>query len=54
MLARMAGAPIRERPVVEHPLFAPLSALGAAFDFARRPFAPTSQMLALLARPPAP
>jgi len=40
----------RERPVVYHPLFGPLAALFAAFDFARRPFAKTSQMFFVLGR----
>lgn len=37
-----------ERPVVYHPLFGPLAALFAAFDFVRRPFAKTSQMFFVL------
>ena len=37
-----------DRPVIFHWLFAPLSAVFAIFDFARRPFAPTSQMFLTL------
>jgi len=42
----------RERPVVQHPLFGPLNAVFAAFDFARMPFAKTSQMFFVLGRAP--
>lgn len=38
----------RERPVVYHPLFKPLAALFAAFDFARRPCSRTSQLVFVL------
>lgn len=38
----------RERPVVRHPLFGPLNAAFAAFDFMRMPFAKTSQMFFVL------
>lgn len=40
----------KERPMVAHPLTAPLVAAGAAFDFLRMPFAPTAQMFVTLAR----
>jgi SAM-dependent methyltransferase len=40
-----------ERPVFSHPLFMGLAALGATFDFLRRPFAPTAQMFLTLRRP---
>jgi len=40
----------RERPVVENPGYPILNAVFAAFDFARMPFAPTSQMFFVLAR----
>jgi SAM-dependent methyltransferase len=40
-------------PAVAHPLFMPLAAAFAALDFARRPFARTSQMELRLARDPA-
>lgn len=36
------------RPIIFHWLFAPVSALFAIFDFARRPFAKTSQMFIVL------
>jgi SAM-dependent methyltransferase len=50
-LARRDLASItKERPAVAHPLFPLLSALYAAFDFVRRPFQPTSQMVWLLSR----
>ncbi len=39
-----------DRPAVAHPLIPVLQAASAAFDFARRPFAPLSQM-ELIARP---
>jgi SAM-dependent methyltransferase len=35
----------RDRPLVRHPLFGPLAAMFAAFDLARSPIAPTSQMV---------
>jgi 2-polyprenyl-3-methyl-5-hydroxy-6-metoxy-1,4-benzoquinol methylase len=37
-----------QKPIIFHWLFAPVSALFAAFDFIRRPFAKTSQMFILL------
>ena len=40
----------RSRPAMSHPLFAPLAALFAAFDFARKPFSKTSQMFFVLGR----
>jgi SAM-dependent methyltransferase len=40
----------RGRPAVDHPLYAPLCALFAAFDFIRKPLAKTSQMFCTLAR----
>ena len=40
----------KDRPMYRHPLFAPLLGLFAAFDFARRPFARTSQMFVVLKR----
>jgi SAM-dependent methyltransferase len=40
----------RERPVHTHPLFLPIAALMAGFDFLRRPFAPTAQMILTFAR----
>ncbi len=40
-----AGA---EKPLVYHPLFSIISMATAAFDFARKPFAPLSQMLIVL------
>jgi hypothetical protein len=50
-LAKVSAA----RPMYRHPLFNPLLALFAGFDFARRPFARTSQMFVLLkAAAPAP
>jgi hypothetical protein len=36
------------QPIIYHWLFAPLSALFAVFDFIRRPFAKTSQMVIVL------
>jgi SAM-dependent methyltransferase len=36
------------RPVIYHPLFGLFSALGAAFDFIRRPISKTSQMFIIL------
>lgn len=39
-----------ERPVVKHPLWGPLNGLFAAVDFARMPFARTSQMFFVLGR----
>lgn len=44
----------RERPVVQHPLFGALNALFAALDFARMPFAKTSQMFFVMGRVPGP
>jgi 2-polyprenyl-3-methyl-5-hydroxy-6-metoxy-1,4-benzoquinol methylase len=38
----------REHPVVTHPLFPLLNACFAAFDFARAPFVPTSQLFFVL------
>ena len=38
----------KERPVFDHPLFAPIAAVFAAVDFLRRPFARTSQMFFVL------
>lgn len=40
----------RERPSVHHPLFGVLGAAFAAYDFARMPFAPTSQMFFVLGK----
>lgn len=40
----------RERPVVFHPLFGPLSASFAAFDMLRQPFSKPSQMFLTLGR----
>ncbi len=40
----------RERPVVYHPLYAPLTGLFAGFDFARGLFAKTSQMFFVLGK----
>lgn len=40
----------RERPVVQHPLFGPLNAVFAVFDFARMPWSKTSQMFFELRR----
>lgn len=40
----------RERPVVRHPLFGPLNAVFAVVDFARMPFAKTSQMFFVLGK----
>jgi 2-polyprenyl-3-methyl-5-hydroxy-6-metoxy-1,4-benzoquinol methylase len=39
-----------QRPIIFHWLFAPLSAFFAVFDFARKPFAKTSQMFILLGK----
>ncbi len=39
-----------ERPMYQHPLYAPLLAATAVFDYARLPFAPTAQMFALFRR----
>jgi 2-polyprenyl-3-methyl-5-hydroxy-6-metoxy-1,4-benzoquinol methylase len=39
-----------KKPVIFHWLFAPLSAFFAVFDFARKPFAKTSQMFILLGK----
>lgn len=38
----------KQRPVIYHPLFAPVSAVAALFDFGRRIFFPTSQMFIVL------
>lgn len=43
-LARLADSP---RPLVRHPLFLPLAAAGAAFDFATARVRPTSQVVVL-------
>lgn len=48
--ARHAVRITRERPAWSHPLYAPLAALFAAFDFARGLAAPLSQMTFALAR----
>lgn len=40
-----------EKPLVVHPLFAPLAALFAVFDLLRSPFTKTSQMVVLLKKP---
>ena len=48
-LSRIGLARIdRQRPMVRHPLFGPLTALFAVFDFVRLPFSRTSQMFATL------
>ena len=39
-----------QRPIIFHWLFAPLSAVFAVFDFARKPFVKTSQMFILLGK----
>lgn len=39
-----------KRPIIFHWLFAPLSAVFAVFDFARKPFVKTSQMFILLGK----
>ncbi|MFE9913411.1 class I SAM-dependent methyltransferase [Streptomyces clavifer] len=39
-----------ERPAYQHPVYEPLTALFAAFDFARAPFAPTAQMMVSFSR----
>jgi 2-polyprenyl-3-methyl-5-hydroxy-6-metoxy-1,4-benzoquinol methylase len=39
-----------QQPIIFHWLFAPLSAIFAVFDFARKPFAKTSQMFILLGK----
>ncbi len=39
-----------DRPAYQHPLYEPLTALFAAFDYARVPFAPTAQMLVTFRR----
>ncbi len=39
-----------QKPIIFHWLFAPLSAVFAVFDFARKPFAKTSQMFILLGK----
>ncbi|MCW5892125.1 MAG: class I SAM-dependent methyltransferase [bacterium] len=53
LAARGVGRITTTTPAVAHPLFMPLAALFAAVDFARRPFARTSQMELRLARDPA-
>ena len=40
----------KNRPVIYHPLFGIISMMAAAFDFARRPFAPLSQMFFVLSK----
>ncbi len=54
VLAALAGdartAPAKRRPLFRHPLMPALLAAFAAFDFARRPFARTSQMFVHLIR----
>jgi 2-polyprenyl-3-methyl-5-hydroxy-6-metoxy-1,4-benzoquinol methylase len=54
VIAWLAGRGItsvtKERPAMFHPLFAPLSALFALFDFMRAPVAKTSQMFIVLTR----
>lgn len=52
--ARGLASVTAERPAVFHPMFGPLAAAFAAFDFARRPFAKTSQLFVVLARDDAP
>lgn len=39
-----------KKPIIYHPLYAPVSAVFAVFDFIRRPFAKTSQMFVLLVK----
>ena len=39
-----------DRPAHEHPSYVPLTALFAAFDFVRAPFAPTAQMIMTFSR----
>jgi SAM-dependent methyltransferase len=39
-------------PMVDHPLFPAVAGLTATFDFARRPFAPTSQLVMVLTAAP--
>ena len=41
----------RERPMIHHPLFAPLSILFAGVDFVRMPLMATAQMLGVFRRP---
>ncbi len=49
MLERLGLVSItKERPVMYHPLFAPLGGVFAAFDLLRKPFARTSQMFFVL------
>jgi SAM-dependent methyltransferase len=38
----------KDHPLIYHPLFAVISVFAAAFDFARKPFAPLSQMFFVL------
>ena len=40
----------KDRPLVYHPLFGPISILFALFDYLRRPFAPLSQMFFILTK----
>ena len=40
----------KDRPIIYHPLFGIISLFAAAFDFARKPFAPLSQMFFVLAK----
>jgi SAM-dependent methyltransferase len=48
LAARGLVAISRKRPLLEHPLFGMTAVAFAAFDFLRRPFAKTSQMLFVL------
>jgi len=41
----------KERPAIFHPLFPPLAAIFAAFDFMRTPFSKPSQMFVVLSKP---
>jgi SAM-dependent methyltransferase len=53
MLRRAGMAKVSaERPAPYHPIMPLLQAAGAAFDFARKPFFPLSQMIVLLRRTP--
>jgi SAM-dependent methyltransferase len=49
LAARGCISVTRQRPVARHALFLPVAAVFAAFDFARRPWAKTSQMFLVLA-----
>ena len=40
----------KERPIIYHPLFGVISVCAAAIDFARKPFAPLSQMFFVLSK----